>query len=272
MQEQLTNESSGTGENTPIADTKLLKSFEEEGVYTRPFIVTPDYCDSRASLSPLGVFAAFQALSAEHAQILGIGAADMKKKGKIWVTVHNRIDFYDTAWLVDELTASTWAVPCAPESERVFRAYSLQKGDRRIAEGKTQWAFLGMDGKTLPFKDSGFPSDYKFVQRQTIPDEPVWFEDDFTQEDLSEVYQVRPTDVDFGHHMNNIIYVRRLLDQFSSREITAASVRSIEIHYGAPCKEKETIHIYKKTEDHISRMAMKKEDGRTAAMGSIWFH
>ena len=186
------------------------------GVYSRNFIVQPDHCGRDAALSPIAAFIAFQALSAEHAQVLGIGAAEMMRKKKFWVTVHNRVDFTGRAWLLDELTASTWAEPCDAQSLRVFRGYTLKKGDEQIAVARTQWAIIGADGQAVPFGESGFPDDYEFTQMPGITDDPAWLEDDFTDEDVCGEFTVRSTDIDFGIHMNNIAFIRKFLDQFPS--------------------------------------------------------
>ena len=238
----------------------------ETGIYTRPFIVQPDHCGRDAALSPIGAFLAFQALSAEHAQVLGIGAADMMKHQKFWVTVHNRIDFTGRAWLVDELQASTWAEPCDPDSVRCFRGYSLMKGGKQIAIARTQWAILGADGKALPFKESGFPRDYTYPEAEGIRDEPAWMEDDFTDRDVCGEFTVRSTDIDFGNHMNNVAYVRKFLDQFPSDQITGSAVRSIEIHYGHPCLEGKTLKIYRRQEGSTFRMCIRNSKEQTAAL------
>ena len=238
----------------------------ETGVYTRPFIVQPDHCGRDAALSPVGAFIAFQALSAEHAQILGIGVADMMKKQKFWVTVHNRIDFTGRAWLLDKLQANTWAEPCDVESLRCFRGYSLMKGDRQIAVARTQWAIIDAEGQAVPFGESGFPSDYVFTEMPGITDDPAWLEDDFTENDVCGEFTVRSTDIDFGNHMNNIAYVRKFLDQFPSEQITGAAVRSIEIHYGHPCREGKTLNIYRRQDGESWRMCIRNSKGETAAL------
>lgn len=38
-----------------------------EGYFEKEFMLTPDYCDARAGLSPYGAFTIFQAIATEHA-------------------------------------------------------------------------------------------------------------------------------------------------------------------------------------------------------------
>ena len=242
-----------------------------EGIYSRDFIVQPDHCDMAATMSPLAAFIAFQAISAEHAQELGIGVSAMMKSGKFWVITHNRIEFTEEAHLLDVLKVSTWPFPCGPEDTRVYRGYTLNKADKLLAYGYTQWAITGADGGAVPFKESGFPEDYQFMDIKKPSNELEWFIDDFTQEDKISEVTVRSTGIDFGRHLNNIAYIRMMLDQFPAKYITARSIQAIEIHYGHPCKEGETLSVYRKQEGNTFRYAIRKTDGNNAALGSVKF-
>ena len=44
-----------------------------EGYFEKKFVLTPDYCDARAGLSPYGAFTIFQAIATEHAERIGVG-------------------------------------------------------------------------------------------------------------------------------------------------------------------------------------------------------
>lgn len=128
-------------------------------------------------------------------------------------------------------TAKTWPEPCDETSIRCFRSYSLNCGDTPVALGRTQWAILGPEQKVVPFGQSGFPRDFPFTGEAGITAAPVRFRDDFAPEDFVRTYTVRPTDIDFGQHMNNVAYIRVLLDCFSAAQIASGKIASIEAHY-----------------------------------------
>ncbi len=172
-------------------------------------MLTPDYCDARAGLSPYGAFTIFQAIATEHAERIGVGGAAMAKRGEFRLTVHSRVDFVGRAHLMQTLNAKTWPEPCDETSIRCFRSYSLTCGDTPVALGRTQWAILGPEQKVVPFGQSGFPRDFPFTGEAGITAAPVRFRDYFAPEDFVRTYTVRPTDIDFGQHMNNVaIYPR----------------------------------------------------------------
>ena len=176
----------------------------QQGYFEKEFTLTPDYCDARAGLSPLGAFTIFQAIATEHAEKIGVGGAAMAKRGEFWLTVHSRIDFFGRAQLMQTLTAKTWPEGCDEKSIRCFRSYSLRCGDALVAMGRTQWAILGPEQKVVPFGQSGFPREFPFTGEEGITDAPTRFRDDFTDADFARNYTVRPTDIDFGRHMNNV--------------------------------------------------------------------
>ena len=84
-------------------------------------------------------------------------------------------------------------------------------------------------------------------------------------------YTVRPTDIDFGQHMNNVAYIRVLLDCFSAAQIASGKIASIEAHYAAPCLEGETLSVYRKPEGETVRIAIKKESGKPAVLAAVRF-
>ena len=160
----------------------------QQGYFEKEFTLTPDYCDARAGLSPLGAFTIFQAIATEHAEKIGVGGAAMAKRGEFWLTVHSRIDFFSRAQLMQTLTAKTWPESCGEKSIRCFRSYSLRCGDALVAMGRTQWAILGPEQKVVPFGQSGFPQDFPFTGEAGILDAPTRFRDDFTDADLARSY------------------------------------------------------------------------------------
>ncbi len=68
-----------------------------QSVFEKEYIISPDYCDAAAAMSPLAAFTIFQAMAAEHAEQIGVGGMAMAKRGEFWLTVHTRIDFFSRA-------------------------------------------------------------------------------------------------------------------------------------------------------------------------------
>ena len=155
-----------------------------ESIFEKRLTVTPDYCDASGALSPLAAFTIFQGIAAQHAEVLGIGSSAMAKKGEFWLTVHTRVDLFERAYLMDELTVRTWAEACSERDVRTYRSYTLSRGEAVIARGKTEWAILGPEQKIIRFGDSGFPKDYPFPAETAIPEKLQRFHEKFEDADL----------------------------------------------------------------------------------------
>lgn len=83
---------------------------------------------------------------------------------------------------------------------------------------------------------------------------------------------MRSTDIDLGHHMNNVAYVRLLLDCFSAKELASGNIQSVELHYSTPCFEDEALTVYKKSlDDGTCRIGIVKPDGKTASQACVTF-
>lgn len=242
-----------------------------QGDFSREFLLTPDYCGAQGQLSPFAVFTMFQAIASEHAEKIGVGGAALAARGAFWLTVHSRIDFFAPASLMHTLTARTWPEACTERAVRSFRSYTLFEQERLIARGKTQWAILGANGKIAPFGAAGFPEGFPFLSESAIEDAPTRFRDVFTPEELMRKYTVRATDIDLGHHMNNVAYIRVMLDCFSAAQLASGTIQSVEAHYAAPCLEGETLFVYRRQEGTTAHIAIKKSDGKAAFLGAIRF-
>lgn len=187
---------------------------EMPGYFEKNIVLPPDYCGQTAELSPLAAFTLFQAIASEHAEYTGVGNDAMAARGQFWLTLHTRVDFFGSARMSQEVTAATWPEPCSHHALRCYRSYSLRRGDELLALGRTQWAVLEPEGRLLPLVRDVFPADYAYCGRTGITDAPTRFHDDFTPADEVFTHTVRSTDIDAGHHMNNVAYVRVLLDCF----------------------------------------------------------
>ena len=233
----------------------------QAGFFEKQIVLTPDLCGSAAALSPLAAFTIFQGIASEHAERIGVGGAAMAKRGEFWLTVHSRVDFYEPAYLMDELTARTWPEQCEGRDIRCFRSYRLTKGEQTVALGRTQWAILGPEQKILRFEQSGFPADFPFPDAAAIAEPPVRFHDELTQDELIYTHLVRATDIDMGRHMNNVVYIRLLLDCLPAKELASGRIKSIEAHYASPCLEGETLGVFCRRKERLCRMAGRPADG-----------
>ena len=72
--------------------------------------------------------------------------------------------------------------------------------------------------------------------------------------------------------MNNVAYIRVILDCFCAKVIASGQIASIEAHYASPCLEGEKLSVYRKQEADTVRIAIKKADGKPAVLAAVRFN
>ena len=50
--------------------------------------------------------------------------------------------------------------------------------------------------------------------------------DELTQDELIYTHLVRATDIDMGRHMNNVVYIRLLLDCLPAKELASGRIKN----------------------------------------------
>ena len=238
----------------------------KSGFYRRDGIVAPSLCDASFRLGIWQQFSLIQDIAAEHAERLGVGGAAMTERGAFWLAVHTRLEFFEKADMMKPLSVSTWPVRTAPEDLRMHRLYRIESEGRTLAEGRTEWMVLNTGtGRLLRARDSGFPTDMDYHDEPVVTAPFTRVTEPFSEDDLCLSRTVARSDIDYGRHMNNVAYVRTMLDTFDCAALEALDVKSFEIRYGEPCFEGERIGVFRKATDSGFVFAIKKENGKTAA-------
>ena len=220
-----------------------------KGSYERKITVLPSICDATVRLGCANTFAAFMDIASEHAELLGVGGAAMAAKKAFWLTVRTRVIFYGRPRMMQEVTAKTWPLPPAKlRCDRLYKLYD-EKSGKVYAEGKTEWAVLDTaSGKVVPVESIGFP-ELEYDTERVCEAPFTRFRDEKEGREPAGEFTVMPSDTDYGNHMNNIAYVRKILDTIPTAEQAKMKISEIEINFCRPCYEGEKVLIYRRNED-----------------------
>lgn len=236
-----------------------------ETIYSRKQRIGTSMCDAGGRLSWAETFALFQDIASEHAEEIGVGFADMQRRGAFWMTVRTRVRFHRRPRLMELVEARTWPAP--PRSTRCDRFYTLSSGDQVLVEGRTEWCVYSFaKSAVLPTSEAGFSADLHFSDATVLDGPYARFRHDFADGDCAARYAVRPSDVDLGQHMNNVAYLRMLSDSFSVREQGQMKVREMEILFCMPCFEGEALEVMRRRTDFGYEFGIRRPDGRYAAL------
>lgn len=239
-----------------------------EAIFARDVRVDTSMCDALGCLGLHNTFALFQDIASEHAEEIGVGFEAMRQRGLFWLTARSRVRFYRRPRLMDTVRAETW--PTRPGATRCDRFYRLRIGEETLVEGRTQWCVYDLKkGEVHPAGDAGYDKDLIFP-RETLLDAPhARMRHDFTDADAVQRHAVRATDVDLGRHMNNVAYLRAIMDSFSVAEMARMPVREMEILFCMPCFEGDELTILRRATEGGHAFGVRRPDGRYAALAQM---
>lgn len=240
-------------------------------VFVREGIVGASLCDASGRLGLSQQFSILQDLASEHAALLGVGADDMRRRGLYWVVTHTRLRICARAELNAPLTMTTWPNRCAPEDVRTYRSYRIESAGDPVAEARSEWIVLHTEtNRPVRLRDTCFPFDLDFRETVAAPGPFVRERDGFSADDAVFARPVAASDIDSARHMNNVAYVRAMLDAFSAETLCGLPVSGIEVRYGEPCREGERITVVKQAAEDGFRLAVLKESGRVSASAKLY--
>ena len=234
----------------------------------RDFTVLSSAADTEGRMSVAALFDRCMDLAAEHGEHLGVGFRDMAKRGAFWVAVRTRIRIYEVPALMDAVRAKTW--PLLSGRVKCDRCYRLTREDTLLAEGRTEWAGQNVDtGMPLRNDAFGYPTEMEHLTEKTCPAPFTRFKEQPQEENFLTTYTVGSRDIDIGHHMNNVAYVRALMGTFSVAELAAMDIEEVEIYYSAACLEGEELKVYRRQDEEGWHFLVQKPGDITAVQMAV---
>lgn len=228
--------------------------------------VLSSLCDLEGRMGIYNIFNCFMDMAAEHAEQIGVGFYTMLEQRCYWVAVRTRVKFYERPAIMETIEGESW--PHAPALAKNDRFYRLEKDGKVLAEGRTEWAAQNMDtGRIMRCADY-FPSGTDFREDKVCEEAFTRFKPLAGEtEDFS--YTVTAMDIDTGCHMNNVMYIRMLLNTFSGEELRAMEISEVEISYRRACLEGERLSIRRAFREGAYWFDVVKEDGEVAVQALL---
>lgn len=212
----------------------MCEMFPKEFYYEKEIHILTSRCDSNGCLGIADSVDLFMDIATEHQEKLGSGVTELARQNKFWVTAKTRVDFIHHPKLLDRVTLSTWI--SKPKAIYGDRQYCIKKDGEPMVVGKTQWTIIDVNSGRPDNVSGIYPEGTAFPEDAAIDEPFIRVTGEMTWEPFAE-YTVRSTDIDIGHHMNNVAYIRAFQSLFSVKEWNEMNLHSIEIQYKLPCFE-----------------------------------
>lgn len=229
-------------------------------VFKKDFLITPSICDSTGYLSVPQTFTVFQDLAAESADALGVGFKGLGERGLFWLTAKTMVKFYRRPFMGDVVTLTSW--PERPDGLKCFRDYTMMAGNELLIAGKTLWAIMDRKTGELHKVEEAYPEGMILRDDIALTEDFSRIRPGFRGERLGQ-YTVKSTDIDVGHHMNNVAYIHAFAGMFSVEEWNSMNYPIVEVHFKNQCFEGETLTFFKTEENGSLHVEATREDGKT---------
>ena len=204
-------------------------------------------CDFSGRLGIAQCFDLFSDASTRHTDLLGIGLNELHKDGRFWMVTKTVIKINRMPALSEDVTLCTW--PSKPSHVTYERNYMLKSGEELLVFGKSEWSCISFDTGKFTRLNSLFSPEYEYPDERAVPEPFEKIEEAGFMSEPFAKHLIALTDLDMNRHMNNARYAYALMDTFSSEELKADPVRSVEILYKAQAREGDTLEFTKRNND-----------------------
>ena len=201
--------------------------------HKKVFSVTDNMCGINRTIKPSGLLDVLQSVAGEHAELLGIGYEDLKKKGYAFVLARIKYDLYKPIQKYQEIMVETTPlVPGRIDFDRDFEIYD-NKTNELIGVATSKWIIIDLNSRKI-CRSNVFTYPCELREKGNYDSfDKLTFDDSVLNNEYQ--YLVRNNDIDFIGHMNNTRYADALIFQ--------GSVKHFEINFLHEVKLNEMLNI-----------------------------
>jgi len=233
-------------------------------IYERPYRVNTYEADASGRLGIPGLFNYLQDIAAHHATALDRGKESLEKDNRFWVLSRILVDISDMPGWEEELIIRTW--PRGVDKLFALRDFEIF-GPKGIRYGAATscWLMVNRDNRRPVRPDEsladldGAPENESALVRY-----PSKLPGAGSQAKESTAFPVKYSDLDFNMHVNNVQYIRWIIDAYPQDFILGNTFRSAEVNYLAEALpgDKITVRSSEQEEKIFDHSIIRKNDSK----------
>lgn len=227
--------------------------------YIHRYFLTAGECNAQKEMSISLLTQRVIEVATEHANILGVGYADLVKENHGWVLSRLTIEMKRFPALNENYSLTTWI-------EGFNRLYSERNMEVQDANGETigyiRTIWVAIDFETRK------PVDLSTISwlASTISDRPCPIEKQgrmrpITDADRSVPHRFRYCDIDFNRHVNSVKYIDLILNQWELEHYDSKSIERFEIIYQREAHYGDNVNVVIKQVENIADAEICDENG-----------
>ena len=237
-------------------------------IYTERKNLSYNELDFKGRWKPENIFLTMQEAAGKHAEKLGAGYEDLKKKGITWVLIRAslKMEKYPDAYTPVKVT--TWP---EPEKRLLFPRFFMFQDDAGnfLGTASTLWALMDIEARTLVVPAA------KGIAVQTPAEPPLKLElpskvklpgGEITESTICPKY----SDLDINNHVTNSRYIDWFTDQIPLEVHQKGFLSEISISYSKEIRSDSTVKLEFSRNDNQFRMAGKEGDQVCFMVNATW--
>lgn len=238
--------------------------------YNKEFKVNYTQTDSNLKLSLINSVSLIQDSMTEYFESLGSDNIKIKKEDNaLWVVTKTKINFFKIPIWNDDIVTNGYIVKNKNIRVETENTFKYSNGDLSFVTNQ-ELCVIDVDTRKLRKIDTiSFPKEIE-IRDSVVNTEYLKLNDEFSENDFCYEQEALLSDIDYSKHVNNIAYVRYLLNTLSSEFFDKIVLKDFEIHYISESKERQKLRIYKKQFSNEIRFLVKESD-REIVRASIKF-
>ncbi|MBU0677800.1 MAG: hypothetical protein KJ626_06755 [Verrucomicrobia bacterium] len=197
--------------------------------------------DKLRRVRPTTICRFFQETAWHHAEALGYGYEAMAAKGIFWAMARMCVRMTRYPQWQEDLTVETW--PSARDRMFCYRDFRVRDAAAiEVGVGTTTWLALDLESRKPWKTDAYMKLDVEGAARaldRNAAKVPVLMDSDMT-----DIRPVRYSDIDVNGHVNNVIYIDRLLDCFADDFLETNTLCELDINFVGEAVEGDDIEAH----------------------------
>jgi len=199
--------------------------------------------DFNGRLSVFSLFNYIQDIASEHAELLHFGRGDLQRSNQFWILSRLYAEIESFPLWGETVILRTW--PRGTEGLFAMREIEvLSQGGERVAGVATSWVIVDSEtrrpqrpDKLLERMNLDYP-EKRTTKRSAGKPDPVGqpYRD-------TEIFIVKPSDLDVNQHVNNVKYIQWVTDSFTVDFLSRHTPKTVEVSYLAESVEGDRIVV-----------------------------
>ncbi len=216
--------------------------------YRKDFEVTYSQIDRWLSLDMVSAFSMVQQMNTEYFRTFECDNITCKERDNaLWVITKTRLHFNRFPKWGEVLRGVSGTIKTHGYKTEIDTVLSSSDSPDVVARQEL-FVIDATSREPRKIDTLKYPQDMEYVT-ETLPLRFFRIKEELGEEDLVYRDRFRLTDIDYSNHVNNVVYVRHILDALTPEFFSSRRITDFEIQYRHECYEGHEFAVFRKDID-----------------------